>query len=139
MYDSNGELICKTMELPWRNNVRDNPNTIENEASCIPEGVYIFEKQLPKADRPYGYFRARAIPGRSLNKFIKDKFGSSMSSILIHRITYVKDLLGCIGVGGRFHDFNKDGVPDMADSSSKLEWMYKNLPDVFELEIIKKI
>jgi hypothetical protein len=131
IYSPENELICKTMELPWKMNQRG--------VSCIPEGVYVFEKQLPKADRPYGYFRARAIPGRSLHPTIVDKFGNPMSSILIHRITFVKDLLGCIGVGGRFHDFNKDGVPDMAESSSKLDWMYRNLPDVFELEIKRKI
>lgn len=131
-------LICKTLERPNRNNQRDNPNTEENESGCIPEGIYILEKQEPKEDRPYGYFRFRAIPGRSLNKYIKDKLGNYMSSILVHRISYVKDLLGCIGVGGRFADLNKDGVLDMADSSSKLEWMYRNLPDVFILEIKKK-
>ena len=122
--DSNRNMIAKTMELPWRNNQRDNLNTPENEASCIPEGVYVVRKNPPKESRPYGYFRFDHVPGRS--------------GILIHRITYVKDLLGCIGVGGRFQDLNKDGVPDMVESSKKLEWMYQNLPDVFELEIRKK-
>ncbi len=61
-----------------------------------------------------------------------------MSSILMHPITLVKDLLGCIGVGSRFLDINKDGVPDMADSVKKLAWMYEHMPNVFELEIIKK-
>jgi len=137
-YSSSMELICKTMELPWRNNHRDDPNTKENEASCIANGIYIVEKMPPKEDRPYGYFRFRAIAGRGVHPTIKDKLGKLMSTILVHRITYVKDLLGCIGVGSRFHDFNKDGVPDIADSSKKLQWMYENLPDVFELEIVNK-
>lgn len=129
-YDDKGQLICKTMELPWNNN--------ERNISCIPEGVYIIEKQKPKEDRKYGYFRFRAVKGRSINRYINDSEGKPMSSILVHRITYVKDLLGCIGVGSRFADLNKDGVPDMAASSVKLEWMYKNLPDIIELTIIKK-
>jgi len=124
------DLICKTMELVWVGN--------KSNISCIPEGVYILEKQPPKEDRPYGYFRFRKVEGRSINKWIKDLLGNPMSSILVHRITYVKDLKGCIGVGGRFVDLNNDAVPDIADSSKKLQWMYENLPDVFELEIIKR-
>jgi len=128
MYDKNRVIICKTMELPWR----DNKSSADpGMASCIPEGLYTVRKNPPKESRPYGYFRFDYVAGRRLN-------AENVSHILIHRITYVKDLLGCIGCGGRFHDFNKDGVPDMADSSVKLEWMYKNLPDVFLLEIKKK-
>lgn len=134
-YNSNRDIICKTMELPWRNNAI---GSTHETASCIPEGIYIFEKQKPSESRPYGYFRARAIKGRSLNQWVKDALGNPMSRILVHRITKVKDLLGCIGVGSRFHDFDKDGVPDMAESSVKLQWMYENLPDVFELEIVNK-
>lgn len=138
IYAPDGELICKTLERPWLNNQKDNPNTAENDASCVPVGIYILEKQPPKEDRNYGYFRFRAVAGRSIHPAIKDKTGKLMSKILVHRITYVQDLLGCIGVGGRFADLNGDGVLDMADSSKKLEWMYQNLPDVFELEIFKK-
>ena len=85
---------------------------------------------IPKGDplgrkaRAYSHFRFPDVPGRS--------------GILIHRITFVKDLRGCIGVGSRFHDFNKDGVPDMAESSSALQWMVDNLPDQFYLNITKK-
>lgn len=136
--DSTNELICKTMELPWRGNRKDDPKTPENEASCIPYGLYIVEKQEPSFGRSYGYFRFRAIAGRTINHDALDENGDAMSAILAHRITYVKDLLGCVGVGGRFIDLNKDGTPDMVDSSKKLEWMYQNLPKVFELNIIKK-
>lgn len=134
-YDKDRNLICKTMELPYRNNASSADHL---KASCVPEGLYILEKQEPNEHRNYGYFRFRAVEGRSLNKWVKDKEGNLMSRILVHRITYVKDLLGCIGVGSRFHDFNKDGVPDIAESGVKLEWMFKNLPDVFELDIKKK-
>lgn len=113
IYNATGELICKTMELPWKDNRRS--------VSCIPEGTYLVKKQPPKEGRNYPYFRLPDVAGRS--------------GILIHRITYVKDLKGCIGVGGRFADLNQDGVPDMADSSSKLQWMIDNLPDEFELVI----
>jgi hypothetical protein len=131
MFDPKGSLVCKTMELPWKDNRRS--------ISCIPEGRYLVNKMppIPKDDpatpedesggrkpRNYGHFRFPAVVGRS--------------GILIHRITYVKDLQGCIGVGNRFHDFNNDGVPDMAESSSALSWMYDNMPDQFYLNITKK-
>jgi len=127
-YDSKRIIICKTMELPWREN---KSAATSAEASCIPEGAYVVRKNPPKEDRPYGYFRFDYVPGRRVNALGK-------SHILVHRITYVKDLLGCIGVGSRFGDLNKDGVPDMEASGVKLEWMYKNLPDVFQIEIKKK-
>jgi hypothetical protein len=113
IYDESGVLICKTLELPWKDNQRS--------ISCIPEGTYRVIKQEPKESRPYPYFHLPEVRGRS--------------GILIHKITYVKDLKGCIGVGGRHVDIDKDGVPDIADSTSKLKWMTDNLPDTFELVI----
>lgn len=116
MYDENGMFIAKTMELPWKDNRRS--------ISCIPEGDYKVIKQPAKPSRPYPYFRLPNVPGRS--------------GILIHRITYVKDLKGCLGVGGRFEDLNKDGVPDMVQSSKTLQYMVDTLPDEFILTITEK-
>lgn len=121
-------LVCKTMELPWRNNVSSSDPL---KASCIPRGlVYIVKKQPPGRGRKYGYFRIKHVPGRNVDHV------TGMSRCLVHPITLVSGLLGCIGVGSRHVDINKDGVPDMVDSTNKLKWMYDNLPDEFELEII---
>ena len=130
LYDETSKLICKTMELPWRENKSSADSSV---ASCIPEGTYEFIKQPPKESRPYGYFRCKKVAGRNTDPT------TGMSRILIHRITYVKDLLGCIGVGGRFEDLNKDGVPDMVESGKTLQWMYDNLPETFTLKIVKKL
>lgn len=135
IYSPNNELICKTMELVWRNN---QVGKTADTASCIPYGIHIFECMPGIEKYPDGYFRARKIEGRTINKNFLDKNGEPMSRVLMHPITYVKDLLGCIGVGSRFHDFNNDGVPDMAESKAKLKWMVQVMPKVFELEIIKK-
>lgn len=35
-----GKLICKTIELPWKNN--------ETKVSCIPEGKYFLKKRYSK-------------------------------------------------------------------------------------------
>lgn len=111
----NDVMICKTMELPLRDNRRS--------VSCIPEGVYRVIKQPPKESRPYPYFRLPEVPGRS--------------GILIHRITYVSGLKGCIGVG-KFKDLNGDGIPDMIRSGEALQELIDLLPDEFELFITKK-
>jgi len=75
IYSPLGELICKTLELPDKQNQR--------RISCIPEGTYKVIKEKPKPTRNHGHFRLPEVKGRD--------------GILIHRITYVKDLLGCIG------------------------------------------
>jgi len=119
-----GVLLCKTMELKWQGNRKG--------ISCIPEGDYLTTKEPPipandtqgRKERPYWHFRIHDVPNRS--------------GILIHKITYVKDLQGCIGVGMDFKDHNKDGVLDMAGSTLALEKLVKELPDKFTLTITKK-
>ena len=128
-YSPEMDLICKTMELPNRGNkVSADPML----AGCILEGIYLFVWQPPTQERPYPYFRCVHAPGRNWSP------DTRMSSILVHPITFVKDLLGCIGVGSRFEDLNNDGVPDIVESKKKLKWMTDNLPRAFELEIRKK-
>jgi hypothetical protein len=112
----NGTFACKTMELPWKENQRS--------ISCIPEGSYKVIKQPPKADRPYPYFRLPEVSGRT--------------GILIHKISYVSGLKGCIGVGMEFADLNKDGVPDIIRSGEALQMLIDKLPDSFTLVIRKK-
>jgi hypothetical protein len=113
----NGEFACKTMELPWKDNARS--------VSCIPEGSYKVIKQPPKEDRPYPYFRLPEVPGRT--------------GILIHKISYVSGLKGCIGVGMEFADLNKDGVPDIVRSGEALQMLINKLPDSFTIVIRKKV
>lgn len=117
IYDEDGSFLAKSMELPWKDNQRS--------VSCIPEGTYRVIKQPPKADRPYWYFRLPNVPGRS--------------GILIHRISYVSGLKGCIGLGGAFKDLNNDCVPDMINSSVTLKKLVETLPDEFLITIRKKI
>lgn len=111
-----GVMICKTMELPWKDNARS--------ISCIPEGDYEVIKQPPKQDRPYPYFRLPYVTGRS--------------GILIHKISYVSGLKGCIGVGKEFKDLNNDGVPDIIRSGEALQELINILPDKFTLTIREK-
>ncbi len=111
-----GVMICKTMELPWRDN--------KKSVSCIPAGTYTVMKQEPKEGRNYPYFRFKKVPGRG--------------GILIHKISYVSGLKGCIGVGKEFKDLNNDGTPDIIRSGEALQELIDLLPDEFELTIIRK-
>lgn len=114
-------FTCKTMELPWNNN--------KHNISCIPDGEYIGNKQKAEERRNYDYIRFSPVKGRNIDSVTK------LSSILMHRITYVKDLLGCIGIGGKFFDLNKDGVPDIIESGKTLQTLYDILPDKFPITI----
>lgn len=123
-YGEDGQLVAKTLELPDKNNRRG--------VSCFPEGWYIVTKEQPipandpqgRKERGYVHFRIHNVPGRS--------------GILVHRLTYVKDLEGCIGVGSKHVDLNADGIPDIVESGKTLQWMAENLPDMFILHVKEK-
>ena len=115
IYGPDGAMIAKSLELPNKENKR--------AISCIPYGTYEVIKQQPKPDRPYVYFRLPNVPGRS--------------GILIHRGTKPAHSKGCILVASRFTNI-ETSEPELADSTIKLDWMAKNLPDQFTLTIRKK-
>lgn len=108
-------LHKKTLELPWKNNQR-------NE-SCIPEGIYNVIKMAPTVKRPYIYFLVKDVPGRN--------------AILFHPGNYTSDILGCILPGERITDINEDGILDITNTTSTLKMLVDLLPDSFELEIAK--
>lgn len=127
----NDVALCKTMELPNKEN--------KNNISCIPYGDYVCTKEPPipeddpntpvdesggRKPRKYWHFRLHDVPGRK--------------GILVHLITFVKDLRGCIGVGLEFVDFNSDDVYDMAQSTKALQKLVDTMPDKFILRIEKK-
>jgi len=120
-FEIDGKEICKTLELPWKDNARS--------ISCIPLGTYTVTKEKPipandpsgRKERPYWHFRFHNVPWRS--------------GVLIHKITYVTGLRGCIGVGKATQDLNGDGVPDIIRSGEALQELVNLLPDKFQLEI----
>lgn len=110
------KALCKVMELPNLMNA--------NNISCIPEGKHIVDKELFTQKHPYPHFRIPNVAGRN--------------GILLHRITFVKDLRGCLGIGGAFQDLNKDGVPDVVQSKIALQALYDMMPDKFILHIYEQ-
>lgn len=129
--DQRGGLVCKTLELPWKDNQRS--------ISCIPEGEYLVTLSGPvladdpntavdesggRIPRHYSHYIVHNVPGRS--------------GILIHRGYNPSWSKGCILVAGRFADVNSDAPTLERDSGAKLEWMTQNLPKQFRLLIDKK-
>lgn len=126
----NGGLICKTLELPWKDNQRS--------ISCIPEGKYLVTLSGPvlqddpnteedesggRHPRNYAHYIVHKVPGRS--------------GILIHRGKTPEWSKGCITVGGRFGNFNTS-EPTLEDSSNKLLWMTEYLPQKYWILIEAK-
>ena len=83
---------CFTLELPWKKN--------ERKVSAIPEGTY---KVVKRHSAKYkNHLHLLNVPGRDM--------------ILIHEANYVRELLGCIAVGEKRMDIDKDGLIDVTAS-----------------------
>lgn len=109
-------LLCKTLELPWKDNKRS--------VSCIPEGDYIMVKEATSPLHPYPHFRILNVHGRT--------------GILVHIANYVSDLKGCIAVGSAHKDMNADEIPDVLDSTDVLKRLYESHDESVHLTIKRK-
>jgi hypothetical protein len=112
-----GVEFCKTLELKWLNNTRCK--------SCIPEGIYKVVKRLAHEKRKYDHFHILDVSNRSY--------------ILIHTGNYSSQILGCVLVGDKHIDMNKDGLLDVANSTITLQKLYALMPKEFELTIRGKV
>lgn len=82
-----------TLELPYKNNARG--------ISCINTGEY---RCLPYSSKKYpNTWQIMDVKGRDL--------------ILLHKANYLIDIKGCVAVGEKFTDINKDGVMDIGESN----------------------
>lgn len=88
-----GSFSAKTIELPWKNN---QPNI-----SCIPKGTYQVRWTFSPRFLKYTY-EIQNVPHRS--------------GIRIHSANYARQLNGCVALGDRFADIDKDGKLDVANS-----------------------
>lgn len=114
--DTSGVIfVCRTLELPWR----DNQNSI---SSFLP-GKYICKYTLSPSFKIKTY-EITSVPGRS--------------GVRIHSANFVSQLRGCIALGEAHKDINADGLSD-AQHSGKTIAAFEKLMDGkdFELEIIK--
>ena len=114
-----GELICPTLELPWKDN--------KNDISCIPAGTYQCEKAMyhPRPTptnphpKPYLAIKVNNVQGRT--------------GIWAHVGNYLSQILGCILPGVEVSYSAKDAAAH--NSRLALEKLLAKLPDKFELKI----
>lgn len=105
-------FFCVTMEL------EEDCNAVRDDA--IPTGLYDVVRRYSKK---YGWhFHILDVPNRSL--------------ILIHEANYSSQLLGCIGVGEKISDINKDGLDDITNSKATKRTLLRLLPEKFKLRIV---
>lgn len=72
---ANGEVLCYTLELPWKDN--------QGMLSCIPPGTYTGILRYDKTDR--WRIQLEEVPGRT--------------AVQIHMGNYTSQTLGCVLVG----------------------------------------
>ena len=97
---------CKSLELPWKDNKRN--------ISCVVTGLYVVQKIR---DRRYS---VEVVPNRSL--------------IRIHFGSFTTNIKGCILLGDKHTDINKDGVIDIVGTKATLKKL-QEITEKFTLEI----
>lgn len=121
LFDSSEIFICKTIELPWKNNKRD--------VSRIPANHY--PAVIHHSPRFGHCIWIQEVPNRS--------------EILIHPANFVgssnpktgkPDLLGCIGVGREFKDMDSDGIMDLYDSANTMKELMSLVSEPLYVNII---
>ncbi len=118
---------CKTLELPYLENHKN--------ISCIPPGEYSVDRiRSRKHDICY---LINDVPSRS-NIIIHVGNYAAMRLVFeraIERGVRAVDTLGCILVGLKFVDINRDGFLDVSDSTRAMNAMRAILPSKFQLII----
>lgn len=98
----NGKTFSfKTLEKPWLNN--------KMNVSCIKTGSYVCKWEYSKKYKT-NIARLYNVEGRT--------------GILIHVGNYFKDIAGCIIVGDKHSDINKDGEKDVTNSRVTLDKLF---------------
>jgi len=106
-----GKEVCKTLELPWKDNARN--------ISCVPEGEYnVVKRNSPKYKN---HFHLTNVPNRDW--------------ILIHQGNFYTHIRGCILVGKTHTDINGDGLLDVTSSVATMGMLNNLLPENFILKI----
>ena len=101
-----------SLELPWSDNQRN--------VSRIPAGKYNIEPR--KSTRLGDCFAVLDVPGRD--------------AILVHTGNTPDDIRGCILIGMRVGDIDRDGIPDVVSSRAAIGLMSQCVPGPAHLVVV---
>lgn len=114
------EFVCKTLELPWRDN--------KTSVSCIPEGFY---DVVPRKSEKYkDHLHVLDVEDRSLILFHWGNYVGTPNPR-----TGLPDIRGCILVGKAHIDLNGDGIKEVTASKATFKALMEVAPDGFVLEV----
>lgn len=114
VYDSQNKPVFNAMSLERGDN--DNQKRI----SCIPEGKYkVVLEWSPRFKK--NLWEIKGVPNRSECKF--------------HAANYWYQLNGCIALGQKLKDINKDGYQDVTNSRYTMNQFHSALKGVKEVEL----
>jgi hypothetical protein len=102
-----------SLERGWRNN--------QNNISCIPAGVYTVKLEYSNRFKKK-LWEIKNVPGRAETKF--------------HSANYWFQLNGCVALGQRLADLNKDGYQDITNSVKTMQAFHKALENFQEAVLI---
>lgn len=116
--DSSGKIVLKkeSIERGWLDN---KPNI-----SCIPTGEYILRLEYSPRFRK-NLWEIYGVPNRSECKF--------------HAANYWTQLNGCISLGNKRVDLNKDGYKDVTSSRLAMSEFHKVMKGKEAILIVKNI
>jgi hypothetical protein len=106
-------FLAKSLERANNNNQRN--------ISCIPQGEYLCVLEYSnKFD--CDLWEIKGVPNRSECKF--------------HSANYWHDLNGCVALGDKFMDIDKDGFRDVLNSNNTMKEFHKTLKELKEVQLI---
>ncbi len=116
--DDNGATIFAfiSLERAWKDNAQGE--------SCIPAGRYFYKKCLGTDKIPYEHLVLDEVPGHS--------------GICVHALNEYFQSKGCIGVGKKLFDINKDGEPDITYSRETLSELLSHIPEEGIIIVVEK-
>ena len=107
--------IGKSLERGWRDNLR--------RVSCIPEGTYVIKLEY----------------SNRFKRKLWEIYGvENRSECKMHAANFWKQLNGCIALGSKHRDINRDGDPDVTSSRKQMAKFHKLMGDDTEAVIIIK-
>lgn len=93
----NSIFVCKTLELPWKENT--------SKISCIPKGEYLCQYTFSNHMNKFTY-EVLNVPERA--------------GIRVHSANKFSQLLGCLALGSALKDINLDGQQDVIHSGETI-------------------